>query len=163
MALPQDPVILKAIITELLHPIDVQGERRFIYSYRREDGSDEVRAFLERLQREEPGRFARYMTSFRFFGMGRARGDVWHMLDANKKPKGVTGDVGAIGEFKNIGHKSRIFHCDEDALCILLTTLVGKKEDALPPEAINRALAARDDFLRRRNELIISRSRGSSK
>jgi len=162
-ALAQDPTILKAIITELLHPIDVQGDRRFIYSYRREDGRDEVRGFLERLKRDESGRYARYMASFRFFALGRARGDVWHMLDAKKKPRGVKGDVGELGEFKNLGHQSRIFHCNEDALCILLTTFESKKENDLPAEAINPALTARDDYVRRRNLIIARLLPGSRK
>lgn len=152
--MPLDPDHLKAIVEQLLSPIDTQGDRRFIYSYRRCDGSDEVREFLERLKREEPGRYTRYMTSFRFFGMGRARGDVWHMLDPDDTPKGVNGDITGLGEFKNIGHKSRIFHCNEEALCVLLTKFEGKKEDELPADAINPALAARTDYQRRRDQLI---------
>jgi hypothetical protein len=161
-ALAGDPDILKALVAELLSPIDVQGDRRFVYSYRRADGTDEAREFLERLRREEPGRYTKYMTGFRFFGMGRARGDVWHMLDADTKPKGVNGDISGIGEFKNIGHKSRILHCNEEALCILLTKFEGKNEDELPAEAINPALAARDDYMLRR-EQIIARFRRSRK
>lgn len=158
MALPAD--VMKAIVSDLLNPIDTQGDRRFVYSYRREDGSDEVRDFLERLQ--QTGRSSRYMVAFRRFSMGQTRGDVWHMLDSEKTPKGVTGNVKGIGEFKNIGHKSRIFHCNEESLCILLTKFEGKKEDDLPAEAINPALAARDDYTRRRDQLI-ARLRGSHK
>jgi hypothetical protein len=160
LALPPD--VVKAIVTELLHPIDTRGERRFVYSYRRENGSDEVREFLERLEKTEKGRYTRYMTAFRFFGMGRTRGDVWHMLDQDKAPKGVTGDTQGIGEFKNIGHKSRILHCNDESLCILLTKFEGKKEDELPAEAVNPALAARDDYFRRRDQLI-ARLRRSQK
>lgn len=159
----QDPDILKAIVAELLHPIDVQGDRRFIYSYRRQDGRDEVREFLERLKREQPGRHARYLVAFRMFALGRARGDVWHMLDPDKKPKGVSGAVGEIGEFKNIGHQSRIFHCNEEKLCVLLTTFESKKENDLPAEAINPALTARDDYLRRRDVIIARILRGNRK
>lgn len=157
MVLPPDN--LKAIVAELLSPIDLQGDRRFVYSYRRQGGDDEAREFLERLKAEEMGRYTKYMTAIRFFGMGRARGDVWHMLDPKDAPKGVNGSLDGIGEFKNIGHKSRIFHCNDGPLCVLLTKFEGKKEDDLPPEPLNRAIAARDEYWKRRNLIITTLTR----
>jgi len=159
------PEEYKEVIDQLLTPIDIGGPRRIIYSYRHEHGFDYVWTFLEDLKKRHSGRYTRYMTIFRYFGLnGGARGDVWHMLDPEKAPKGIDPKltpngvkiaIQGIGEFKNIAHKSRILHCnDEGGLCILLTPYKGKKEDDLTADALNPAIAARAEYERRRDQLI---------
>jgi hypothetical protein len=147
----------------LLSAVDVQGPTRFVYSYLHEKEGDVVGAFLRRLRETAPGRLVPYTTAMRMVGLqGRASGEKWHMLDKEKVPKGIAKDakgqqmsLNGIGEFKNIAHKSRIFHCtDEDGLIVLLTFFEGKKENKLSTEAINPALYARQEYIRRKGELI---------
>ena len=84
------------------------------------------------------------------------------MLDESKPIKGVAKDVSlkGMGEFKNIGHKSRIYHLREDRMFILLTAYEGKKEDDLTADAVNPALHLRDRFFLERAALTTRRAGG---
>jgi hypothetical protein len=144
---------------DMLSAIDVAGPARFIYSYVHEDEGDVVSEFLERLREDKAGRLAKYITAFRMVGQsGMARNDKFRWLDDERVPRGVATDqnghaytLKGMGEFKNRDHQSRIFMCTGwvPGLFVLLTVFEKKKENALTAEAINPALRARQEMLRR--------------
>lgn len=155
----------------LLLPIDVGGPERFVYSYTRADGTNEVAAFLERLKASEPGRYVPYAAGIRMVGQdGRGRGDKYHPLKTKTKiPKGIAADaqgralsLSGMVVFKNIAHKSRIYGFTEPGgVIVLLTAYEGKKEDDLTADAINPALYAREEYLARKQVLLQKRAGGS--
>jgi hypothetical protein len=156
---------------ELLGEVCVAGPQRFIYSYRHEQAGDVVGNFLTELQATEAGRYSSYVAAFQMVGTrGFARNEKHRMLDNDRIPKGIaktpTGEaesLNGMGEFKNIGHKSRIYHCTmPGGLIVLLTVFTEKKEDALTADAINPALYARREFFRRRDKLL-ARAQGGGR
>ncbi|MGC9983246.1 MAG: hypothetical protein ABSF35_06395 [Polyangia bacterium] len=155
-----------AAFAELLSPIDVAGQARYIYSYIHELTGNEVAAFLEQLKDDPKGRCSQYVSAFRMVGMkGFARWEKWHDLDPKKPPDGIlktnTGQKSSLdgmGVFKNVPHQSRIYHCTEPGgLIVLLTVYTGKNEDDLTADAINPALRSREEYKRRKTQLIARR------
>jgi hypothetical protein len=145
----------------LLAPVDLDGPIRAIYSYIHLVDGDIVGNFLRNLRQTDHGRYSHYHSAFkRMACFGYAPGEKHHMLDRERVPRGIALDargnplsLEGIGEFKNNGHKSRILHCTDGRAIILLTVFTGKKENKLPTEAINPALKAREEYLRRKREL----------
>lgn len=151
---------------ELLSPIDIQGPERYLYSYNDEGAHNQVRDFLVELEAKAHARYMKYLSAFRMVAQtGRAPWDKWHPLDPKSPPHGVLKDekgnkisLDGIGEFKNIGHKSRIFHCMEPGgLYVLLTVHTGKNENDLTADSVNPALKMRIEYVRRKGQLLIAR------
>lgn len=119
-------------------------------------------AFLDNLKAKLPAYHTKYITAFRMLsGMGRTPFDKWHMLEKDKVPRGIAKDskgvpysLDAVGEFKNISHKSRIYHACYENLIVLLSAFEGKKEDELTAQMVNPALTLRVEYEERRDELI---------
>jgi len=158
---------------EILEAIDIQGSHSMLYAYvpKTDVPRDLAWDFLQGLAATDAARHAQYLTTFRRLGMqGHARGEVWHMLDDDRPIKGLAKDVRGdtfslkhIGEFKNLGHKSRIYHLREDRLIILLTAYEGKNEDKLTADAVNPALHLRERFVRDKAALLMRRAGGRNK
>jgi hypothetical protein len=127
-----------------------------------EEGGDVVGDFLRALREKEPGRYSPYHTAFQMMAVrGRVTGEKWHLLDPDKPPSGILKDrtekklsLVGMGEFKNIAHKSRIFHHTEPNGLLVLLTFTQKKENRLTADAVNPALRAREEYLRRKLLLL---------
>lgn len=155
------------LLKQILVPVDLAGPMAFIYAYVPADRPDDLAlSFLEALKAKEPARYAAYLTGMRMVGLkGYSRDEKWHMLDPNRPPKGIAKNSKGvpygfddIGEFKNIAHKSRIFHLREGKLFVLLTAYRGKKEDDLTADALNPAIYMRERFLMQRQALMVRRA-----
>lgn len=155
---------------ELLAPVWDRGPERYIYSYKHESSGNLVEEFLAELERKAHARYTNYISSFRRLGtLGPLQmpNEKWRKLDPDRPPPGVLKEfagkrlsLDGMCEFKNIAHKSRIFHSIEPGgLCVLLTFYTSKKENDLTADAINPALRAREEYLRRKNQLIERRAK----
>ncbi len=144
----------------LLEDVDVRGPFYEIYAYRPQasEPPDSAWLFLSALKQKDLARYSKYLVTIRRLGMsGQARFEDWHMLDPKKPPKGLAHDAKLlknIGELKNIGHKSRIFHYREERRLILLTAYEGKKEDKLTADSVNPALDLLKRFFHERESLL---------